>query len=258
LSPDLSSRRAALRATLAAATLAATLCAPDAWAEQRGAAASQRQGTIAVPLPPPPTGTQLERRPLPPPAATTRTERRDATLSAGIGPWVGFGTGQAVALHVDYGFQRTPPGWSRFDLEIRLAVMVTHPSYDTSLTQAVISPTTFAPTQIDVGVKRTRAWVVEAVPFARLRYAVAPKLTLLADAGAGLAQSIERIESDQTYAGRTVKTQNVTGLVVRVGGGASLAVGERLRVVFLPVALSLQLGPGYGAYLPSVSLAYPL
>jgi hypothetical protein len=256
LSPNLSSRRPALHAALAAATLAAALSAPDAWAEPRGTAASQRQGKTAVPLPPPPAGTQLERRPLPPHPATTRPERRDATLSAGVGPWVGFGTGQSFALHVDYGFERTPPGWSRFELEVRLAVMVARPSYDTSLTETVISPTTFAPTQIDVGVKKTRAWLVEAIPFARLRYSVAPKLTLLADAGLGLAQSVERIERDQTFSGRTVKTQNVTGLVLRVGGGGSFPIGERLRVVFLPLALSLELGPGYGAYVPSVSIAY--
>ncbi|HEY6005563.1 MAG TPA: hypothetical protein VIV57_21965, partial [Anaeromyxobacter sp.] len=190
--------------------------------------------------------------PLPPPPAGTRLERRGATLGLAVGPWAGFGTGKSIAAHLDYGFPRTPAGWSRFELEYRLAVMVSHPSQDTTLSRATVPP--FG--QMDVGVKETRVWLFEAVPTARLRFPVGPTFALLADGGLGLAQTLERYESEETFVGHTVKTRNVTGLVVRVGAGASLDVGERLRIVFLPVALSLQLGPGYGGYTPSLGIAY--
>ncbi|HEY6098667.1 MAG TPA: hypothetical protein VIW03_04515 [Anaeromyxobacter sp.] len=48
----------------------------------------------------------------------------------------------------------------------------------------------------------------------------------------------------------------MTGVVLRLGGGVSLDVGERVQVLLLPLALSIQLGPGYGAYAPSLGLAY--
>lgn len=238
-------RRHARRVLLAAAALCAVLAAPPARAQQRDAArtaVAPRAAPADVPLPPPPAGTRLE--------------HRGATLAVGVGPWVGFSTGSAVAVHVDYGFPRTPAGWSRVELEYRLAVMMARPSYDKGLTSTVVAPFPVLSTTIDVGTKKTRAWVVEAVPTARLRLPLGPNFAVFADGGVGLAQSVERSEANQTFAGTTVKTQNVTGLVLRLGGGASFDVGERLRILFLPVALSLEIGPGYGAYTPTLAAAY--
>jgi hypothetical protein len=53
-------------------------------------------------------------------------------------------------------------------------------------------------------------------------------------------------------------TKNVTGLVLRVGAGMSFALSERTRLLFLPVALSLQVGTGFSAYVPTLGLAYRL
>jgi hypothetical protein len=243
---DMPARPPARRA-LAAAAIAAALASP-ASALAAPAAAQQKD------LTPRATASRASKAdvPLPPPPAGTRLEHRGATLGVALGPWAAFDTGKSIAAHLDYGFPRTPPGWSRLELEYRLAVMVSRPSEDTPLTRTTLPP--FG--QMDVGVKRTRVWLFEAVPTARLRLPVGPAFALVADGGLGLAQTLERYESEETFVGHTVKTRNVTGLVLRVGGGASLDVGERLRVVFLPVALSLQLGPGYGGYAPSLGIAY--
>jgi hypothetical protein len=235
-----SARRTA-RISLLGAALLATVAPLPAAAQQRDPAArpaSPRPARVDVPLPPPPEGTRLE--------------RRGATLALAAGPWAGFGTGSSFALHVDYGFPRTPAGWGRLELEYRLAVMVSHPSKDTTITRTVLPPTG----QLDVGVEKATVWLAEAVPTARVRLPISPTFALFADAGLGLAQTFERYESEATWVGHTLRTRNVTGLVVRAGGGASLDLGERWRVLFLPIALSLQLGPKYGGYAPSLGVAY--
>lgn len=246
-------RLRARRALAGAAVLAAALApfgasaeprdvAPRALKPSRPALEAPRPASAEVPLPPPPQGTRLE--------------RRGATLGVGVGPWAGFGTGKSLAAHLDYGFPRTPVGWSRLELEVRLAVMVSRPSKDTALTRTVVSPYTLTATQIDVGVENARAWLFEAVPTARVRLPFGPSFALVADGGVGLAQTLERIESDQTFIGHEVRTKNVTGVVVRLGGGATLDVGERLRLVFLPVVLDFLIGPKYGGYAPTLGVAY--
>jgi hypothetical protein len=246
-------RRRARRALARAALLAAAIAPWAATAEPRDV--SPRAGRPARPTleAPPPAAAEV---PLPPPPQGTRLERRGATLGVGFGPWAGFGTGKSLAAHVDYGFPRTPVGWSRLELEYRLAVMVSRPSKDTTLTRTIVSPFTLTTAQIDTGVESTHVWLFEAVPTARLRLPFGPRFALLADGGLGLAQTVERYESDETFVGHTVRTKNVTGLVVRIAGGASLDVGERLRLLFLPVVLSFEIGPKYGGYAPSLGVAY--
>jgi hypothetical protein len=235
------SARHKARTALFGAALAAALAASPAAAQQKDAGArvaSPRPGRVDVPLPPPPDGARLE--------------HRGGTLAVGIGPWAGFGTGSSFAMHVDYGFPRTPPSWGRLQLEYRLAVTASHPSKDTTITRVVLPPVA----QIDVGVEKARVWLFEAVPTARVRLPVSPTFALFADAGLGLAQTFERYETEATFVGHTLRTKNVTGLALRAAGGASLDMGERWRVLFLPVALSFQLGPKYGGYAPSVGVAY--
>jgi hypothetical protein len=244
--------RAPARRALVAAALAAALAAPTALAAPAtgsAAPAPQKEATSSRPA-----ASRAARAdvPLPPPPAGTRLERRGATLGVAVGPWAAFDTGKSFAAHLDYGFPRTPPTWSRLELEYRLAVMISRPSEDTTLSRTALP----GQPQLDVGTKKTRVWLFEAVPTARVRYPVGPTFALVADGGLGLAQTLERYESEETFVGHAVKTRNVTGLVVRVGGGATLDVGERLRFVFLPVALSFQLGPGYGGYAPSLGIAY--
>jgi hypothetical protein len=235
------SARSTPRAALLGAALLALSTAPPAAAQQReagGRAAAPRSARVDVPLPPPPEGARLE--------------RRGGTLGVAVGPWAGFGTGSSFAAHLDYGFPRTPAGWGRLELEVRLAVMASHPSKDTTITRTVLPPAG----QLDVGVEKARVWLFEAVPTARLRLHISPTFALFADAGLGLAQTLERYDTEATFVGHTARTKNVTGLVLRAGGGASLDVGERWRVLFVPVALSFQLGPRYGGYAPSLGVAY--
>jgi hypothetical protein len=69
---------------------------------------------------------------------------------------------------------------------------------------------------------------------------------------------VETYERDEMYIGLTVQKENVTGLVFRAGLGVSLDVSERTRLLFLPVALSIQIGPGYSAYEPTLAVAFRL
>jgi hypothetical protein len=135
--------------------------------------------------------------------------------------------------------------------------MVAHPTDDTPLTTVVVPPYG-TPVQISSGSEKMTAWVIEAVPTARVRYPVHPKVSLFADGGLGLAQTIERYERDEMFAGHSEKSVNQTTVVVRLGGGLSVDLSDRTRLVVLPLALSLQLGTGFSAYVPTFGLAYRL
>lgn len=196
--------------------------------------------------------------PLPPPPAEAPADPRPgATLAVSAGPWAGFDTGGSAAIQVDYGFLRTPQTWARLELEVRLAVMLARPTGETGLTTVVVPPYG-TPVEISSGVERMSAWVIEAVPTLRLRLPVNPKFALFVDGGLGLAQTIERYEREEMYLGASEETKNVTGLVLRLGAGMAFQVSERTRVVFVPLALSLQLGPDFSAFVPTLGVAYRL
>lgn len=238
-------RRILALAALAAAAPALAQARRDSAAASRPAAPTSARAAAEIPLPPPPEGTAL--RP-----------RRAAWLAVSAGPWAGFDAGQSAALLVDYGFLRTPAAWRRLELEVRLSVMVARPTEDTDLTVLVLPPFGVTPVPVAAGSEEQRAWVVEVVPEARLRLPVGPKFALLAGAGVGLAQSVERSERTEMFAGRTETTDNVTGLVLRVSAGMSFDLSARTRLLFQPVAFSLQLGPGFSAWVPNLGLAYRL
>lgn len=225
-----------------AAALAALVAAPaSAQRRDAGGAPAPRSAATEIPLPPPPPGTHLA--------------RRDSTVGVAVGPWAAFRTGKSVALHLDYGFPRTPPGWRRVGLELRLSAMVARPTEETPLTRTVIPPFGL-PVEMDAGVEDTRVWLVEVVPTARLRLPVGTGFALFADGGVGLAQTIEKYDRIEMYRGHVEEKQNVTGLVVRVGAGLALDVGERVRLLFQPLALSFHVGPKFSGYAPSLGVAY--
>ncbi len=255
-------RRAAARLALAAAIAAALATPPAAWAQRKDTAAKPSPGTkttTSVPLPPPPSGTKLAPQPAslpPPPAVPAAAARGPGWFAVGAGPWIGTESGSAIALHVDYGFTKTPPSWETLALEWRLRAMFARPTTSTDLTRPVISG--FTVVQVPSGFEKTSLYLVEVVPTARVRWALGEKFALFADGGAGIAQTIERKERDEQFVGRTVKTQNVTGLVVRLAAGLSLDVSERVRVLFVPVGLSLQLGPEWSGFTPELAIAFRL
>jgi hypothetical protein len=109
-----------------------------------------------------------------------------------------------------------------------------------------------------VGIAEERAWVIEAVPSARLRLPLAPGFALFAEGGVGLCQTYERRVEDQVFVGRTVKTKLVTGGVLRLGAGMSYDLGDSVRVVFHPLALSIELGPAWSGFAPTLGLAFRL
>jgi hypothetical protein len=265
-------RGVASRAARIATACAALLVFAPAWAQKKPAAtapappgspavavpASSRTSTAVAPagatIPAP--GSRLEAASVPPPPGA-RLHGRDRWIAVSPG---GFSAdlGKSVAVQVDYGQDRTPPGWRKLRLEWHLAVMVARPSDETPILRVTTPPGSLYPVQEPAGVETVRAYVVEVAPAARLRLPFAEKLGVFVDAGAGLCQSIEEYEREETFVGRSVRTQNVTGIVLRGAAGITFEATERLRVLFVPIALSHQIGPGFSAYTPSIGLAYRL
>jgi hypothetical protein len=266
---DKLARPCAARTALAVALLATLAAAQPAEAQARKDAASRtaasRATSAPAPAPAPASGSALAAPaaspssvPLPPPpAGASLRARGPGWLAVSGGAWAGFKGAAGAAVQADYGFLRTPPTWDRLQLELRLSVMVSRPSEDTKLT-VTAAPPVGPPIQIASGSEKMNAWVVEVVPTARVRYSVHPKVALFADGGAGLGQTVERYERDELFQGHTEKSVNQTTVVVRVGGGLTVDLSERTRLVVLPLALSLQLGTGFSAYLPTLGLAYRL
>ncbi|HEX9050927.1 MAG TPA: hypothetical protein VF841_10380, partial [Anaeromyxobacter sp.] len=194
--------------------------------------------------------------PLPVAPAAPLETGRVGWLGISGGAWIGLGSGQGGAGQLDYGYVRTPQGWTRLQLEVRLAATVARATDSKDLTTTM--PTYGGLVQVPAGVEKTSAWIVEVVPGARLLFPVSPKFSLVGDAGLGLVQTVEKDERDELFSGHTDTTKNVTSLVLRLGAGMSFALSERTRLLFLPVALSLQVGTGFSAFVPSLGLAYRL
>ncbi len=214
-----------------------------------GARPASAQSRAAVPLPPPPAGTTaLPAEPLASPAPSHGA----SWLGVSAGAFAGFDRGESPAVELDYGFLRTPPSWTRFQLEWHLAIGVARPKDEVALTR--VKGTTALPSGYD----RVTAIVAQIVPYARVRYQVVPGFAFVLDGGAGVAQSIEKLERAETFVGASKETKNVTGLAIRAGVGVSVDLSERTRLVFEPLAAALLLGPDYSAFTPSIGLAYRL
>lgn len=241
------------RRALTIAVLAAALAAAPATAQPRKEAAAKPAARTTPLAATPPAAAAI---PLPPPPSGGSQVRRAGWLAVSAGPWSGLDSGSGAAFQVDYGYLRTPPGWRRVELELHLAVLVSRATQETELT-TVIQPPFGTPVQISSGLEKTSAWIIEAVPMARARVPFG-KIALLFDGGLGLVQTLETHERDELFAGHTDETKNVTGLVLRLGGGMAFELSERARLVFLPVQLSFQLGTGFSAYVPTLGLAYRL
>lgn len=244
---------------LAALTLAALTAAAPATAQPRkDAAAKATPRAAAVPAAAPSTRSAAPAAiPAAPAPAAAPVGPRVGWLSAAAGLWGGFDAGQGPAVVVDYGYLRTPRFWGGGDLELHVSASLGRASQDTRLTTSVPQPIG-PPLTLPAGVEEQSAWIVEVVPFARLRLPVGVKTALLVDGGVGVSQTVESYERDELYAGRTETTQNQTSLVVHVGGGMTFDLSQRARVVFVPLAISLQLGTGFSAYVPTLGLAYRL
>lgn len=245
------------RARHAAAFLAALALALPVRAAQKTPSSTRAKTRVTAPraVPEPASTPVASDIPLPPPPTVSRASRGQSSIGIGLGAWSGFDIGKGFAAHIDYGFDRTPASWRRLALEWRLAVMFSRPTEEKDLTMVVGG---YPPAPIVSGVEKTSAYVVEVAPTARVRLSMNEKLALFGDAGLGVAQSVETYERDEMYIGLTVQKENVTGLVFRAGLGVSLDVSERTRLLFLPVALSIQIGPGYSAYEPTLAVAFRL
>jgi opacity protein-like surface antigen len=221
----------------------ATKATPHAAATTPAATTTRSAAPAAIPLPPPP--------------ADAPARRGAGWLSVAAGLWGGLDAGQGGAVVADYGYLRTPGFWNGMDLELHLSASVGRASKDTQLTATIPQP--FGPAlALPSGVEEQSAWIVEVVPTARLRLRLGPTVALLADGGVGVCQTVESYTRDELFAGRTETTQNQTSLVVHLGAGMTFDLSERARIVFVPLALSLQLGTGFSAFVPTLGLAYRL
>ncbi len=196
----------------------------------------------AVPLPPPPAGTSLRRR-------------EGGDLTVGVGAWAALDRGESPAFHLDYGVRRTPAGWSRAELEWRLAVMLARPSEETGLSRTV-TPPFGSPYTTSAGSEDMRVWLVEVVPMARIQRRLARGFSVHADAGLGLAQTLETYDRREMFAGQTVERRNVTGPVLRLAAGLALDLSPRTALRFVPFSLSFHLGSDFSGFAPFFGLSF--
>jgi hypothetical protein len=211
-------------------------------------AASAQSYRPEVPLPPPPAGTTARPAELASPAPASGP----SWLGVSAGAFASFDRGQSPAVELDYGFARTPPAWTRWQLEYHVAVAAARPKDELSLFRLE------GTTPVASGFDRLTAIVAQVVPYARARYPFVPGFALVLDGGVGVVQSIEKLERTETFVGASKETKNVTGLAVRAGVGVSVDLSERTRLVFEPLAFALLLGLDYSAFTPSIGLAYRL
>jgi hypothetical protein len=229
-------RRAALSAVLLVALGGA-----------RPASAQSRRAD--VPLPPPPVGTTRVEPVLADPAPS----RGPSWIGLSVGAFAAFDRGQSPAVDLDYGFARTPSGWTRWQLEWHLAVSAARPTDETVITRLDAGGASLVS-----GFDKATVFVAQVVPYARVRYPFVPGFALVVDAGAGVVQTIEKYEHQETFVGASTQTKNVTGLSLRAGLGVSVDLSERTRLVFEPLAYALLLGTDYSAFTPTIGLAYRL
>ncbi len=244
--------RRSCRLAAAVAALAIALPAQAQRTKKDAAATTPARAPAAVaPTPSRPAGAAVPA----PPARGFFASRGPSSMGLGVGA---FSSGKAsgLAAHVDYGFVRTPPSWRRLSLEWRLRAMFARPTEETDLSRTVVVNAT--PVTIASGVEKTSVYVFEVGPMARVRLTIGPKLSLFADAGAGIAQTLEKYDSEEMYMGRTVEKKNVTALYVGGAVGVALDLTERLQAMLLPVAFSAHLGTDYSAFLPTLAVAYRL
>ncbi len=243
------------RAACAAALAAALVLALPAHAAQKKVSPRPAR-TPAPAVAPPPAEAAPAVQPGPPADATAlRASPGGSSIGVGIGYWSGSKVGKGAALTVDYGLVRTPPSWQRLELEWRLAIMFARATEKNSLSQLVAA---FPPTYLATGYEKTSAYVIEIAPTARVRLALGPTFALFVDAGVGIAQTMDTYERDEMYVGRTVKKENVTGLVVRGGAGLSWDASPGIRVMLIPLMGSLEVGPKYSAFEPTLAVAFRL
>jgi hypothetical protein len=195
-----------------------------------------------VPLPPPPTGATADGR---------------RWIGASIGALNSFGVGQSLAVQLDYGMLRTPPTWRRFDLEWHLVVGFAAPSGKTELTAPVMTPFGM-PIQVSSGQEKVSAYLLEVVPTARILYTVTRGVAFFADGGLGLCQSVESYDRTEMYLGHSTHKEYATGIALRAALGMAADVSPRWRLLLVPVGFSLQLGPKFSGFTPSLGLAYRL
>lgn len=171
-----------------------------------------------VPLPPPPAGTSLSSY-----GPSGRTFK-----VAFLGGFLAQGEIGSPSLAVDVGMVATPAKWKKVQLEWHLPVSVARPHWEGFLYDA---------SGFDSGTTEDTVWLGEALAAGRLLLPVAPGLALYAQAGVGLAFTSEEHVEDETFVGVTTDRKLTLAPSVQAALGLTYELGERLDVVFQPVAI---------------------
>lgn len=174
-----------------------------------------------VPLPPPPAGTSLQ-------ASTAPLRGYTFGLLAGF---LAQGDVASASLGVDVGRDVHIAKLRRAKVELHLPVRLSRPAWSGSITQLV------GPTMTTIGSTEDTVWIAEGAPSARLSLPVAAGLAIHVQAGVGLAVTYEEHIRDEAFAGRTTERKLVLAPSIQGAVGLTYQLGERLEVVFQPLAV---------------------
>jgi hypothetical protein len=132
------------------------------------------------------------------------------------------------------------------------------PSGKTDLTGTVVPPSGVGSVQVSTGTEKVDAFLLEVVPTARVLYTVTRGVSLFADGGVGLCQTFEKYDRTEMYVGHSTRKEYATGLALHAALGLAADLAPRWRLLLVPVAFSLQLGPKFSGFTPSFGVAYRL
>lgn len=177
-----------------------------------------------VPLPPPPAGTSLY-------GPSGRTFK-----VAFLGGFLAQGEIGSPSLAVDVGMVATPAKWKKLQLEWHVPVRVARPHWESVLFRTFTDPY-YGTYEEEVGTTEDTVWLGEALASGRLLLPVAPGFALFAEAGVGLAFTVEKHVEDELFVGVTTKRQLVLAPSIQASIGLTYKLGERLDVIFQPIAL---------------------
>ncbi len=245
-----------LHSVLGAAALGLLFAAPGFARAQsapvRKPAAKASSSTVAparpagdVPLPPPPVGMTLRERPASP----------VWTAGASFGPMFSLGSaGTSIGLRLEASRPLKPLSPT---VELQLFIPFTF-AYWGRTTSLAIPGTIFSP-PMSATTEAKALWFA-LVPSARFAFRVpgAPRLGLYADGGLGITAGLAKTTTDQTFNGRNTTADNSVGAVVRLAGGGSYAVNDKIRITLEPIGLDFHIASGSSTWSLLVGAAYLL
>lgn len=225
-------RRAGLASSLTVFLLAAA--PPAASAQARRPAALP---AVAVPLPPPPAGTELR--------SAAPGWRFGAGLEAIFPLDAESGTGVGLRLEA-----LRPWRALGADADLDLVLAATFGYWGLSENVVVGNPVPGLP-PLASGTSDGKAFLARAVPAARISWRGFPgnrRIGLYGEAGLGIGLNFVSTRTDVTFQGRSTTGETRFGVIVRLAGGGYYDASGGVRLWLQPVGLDLSIGSGSSTY----------